>query len=209
MSNWPKVRLGDVCEEIRDRIPSSKVSVERYITTDNMVKNRGGIVKADYVPEDTGLVNYKKGDVLIANIRPYLKKIWLADNEGGCSSDIIVLRASRQGLWNEYLYSVLSQDAFFDYVMQKPRGTKMPRGDREWMKQFLFLLPPLPVQRSIVARLPASAMSRRNGRVRCAATSRVPARNRRRSRAPCADASRASVRRWRGSRSTSRCIPGA
>lgn len=150
---WPMVRLGDVCDEIKDRIQSSKISVGEYVTTDNMVKDRGGIVPAEYVPSDVGLVEYHKDDVLIANIRPYLKKIWLADHDGGCSSDVVVFRSNTDGLSSEYLYSVLSQDAYFEYVMQKPRGTKMPRGDRDWMKEFRFPLPSLSIQREIVARL--------------------------------------------------------
>ena len=150
---WPMVRLGDVCEEIKDRIQSSKIAVGEYVTTDNMVKDCGGIVPAGYVPSDVGLVEYRKGDVLIANIRPYLKKIWLADHYGGCSSDVVVFRVKAEGLSSESLYSVLSQDAFFDYVRQQPRGTKMPRGDRDWMKEFRFPLPPLSIQREIVARL--------------------------------------------------------
>lgn len=150
---WPMVRLGDVCEEIKDRIQSSKISVDEYVTTDNMVKDRGGIVQAEYVPSEVGLVEYHKGDVLIANIRPYLKKIWLADHDGGCSSDVVVFRPNADGLSSEYLYSVLSQDVYFEYVMQKPRGTKMPRGDRDWMKEFRFPLPPLSEQKEIVARL--------------------------------------------------------
>jgi len=150
---WPMVRLGDVCDEIKDRIQSSKIAVGEYVTTDNMVKDCGGIVPAGYVPSEVGLVEYHKGDVLIANIRPYLKKIWLADHNGGCSSDVVVFRSNTDGLSSEYLYSVLSQDAYFEYVMQKPRGTKMPRGDRDWMKEFRFPLPSLSVQREIVARL--------------------------------------------------------
>ena len=150
---WPMVRLGDVCNEIKDRIQSSKIAVGEYVTTDSMVKDCGGIVQAGYVPSDVGLVEYHKGDVLIANIRPYLKKIWLADHDGGCSSDVVVFRSNIDGLSSEYLYSVLSQDAYFEYVMQKPRGTKMPRGDRDWMKEFRFPLPTLTEQRAIVARL--------------------------------------------------------
>lgn len=150
---WQMVRLGDVCNEINDRIQSSKIAVGEYVTTDSMVKDRGGIVQAGYVPSDVGLVEYHKGDVLIANIRPYLKKIWLADHDGGCSSDVVVFRSNIDGLSSEYLYSVLSQDAYFEYVMQKPRGTKMPRGDRDWMKEFRFPLPTLTEQRAIVARL--------------------------------------------------------
>ncbi len=151
-----RVRLGDVCEEIRERIPSSKVSREMYITTDNMLKECRGVHIADSVPQGVGLVNYHRGDILLSNIRPYLKKSWLANRDGGCSSDVIVFRSKRDDLDNEYLFRVLSQDAFFEYSMRNVSGTKMPRGKREWIKQFEFPLPPLPVQRSIVARLDAA-----------------------------------------------------
>ena len=150
---WPMVRLGDVCEEMRERIPSSNVSLECYITTDNMVKGCGGVRIADNVPEAVGLVRYQKGDVLLSNIRPYLKKSWLADRDGGCSSDVIVFRSLHSDLSPEYLFRVLSQDGFFDYSMQNVSGTKMPRGKRDWIKAFQFPLPPLPIQREIVARL--------------------------------------------------------
>ena len=147
------MKLGEVATEIRDRINSSQISIEQYVTTENMVKDRGGVVVADSMPNDVGLVRYRIGDVLIANIRPYLKKIWLSNCEGGCSSDVVVYRTSTSELSSEYLHSALSSDDFFDYVMRKTRGTKMPRGDRDWMLQFELPLPPLAVQREIVARL--------------------------------------------------------
>ena len=118
-----------------------------------MVKGRGGVRVADNVPESVGLVCYQKGDVLLSNIRPYLKKSWLADRDGGCSNDVIVFRSLRSDLSPEYLFRVLSQDGFFDYSMQNVSGTKMPRGKRDWIKSFQFPLPPLSVQREIAARL--------------------------------------------------------
>ena len=118
-----------------------------------MVKGCGGVRVADNVPESVGLVCYQKGDVLLSNIRPYLKKSWLADRDGGCSNDVIVFRSLRSDLSPEYLFRVLSQDGFFDYSMQNVSGTKMPRGKRDWIKSFQFPLPPLTVQREIVARL--------------------------------------------------------
>ena len=138
------VRLGDVCEEIRERIPSNEIQLAQYVTTDNMIKGCGGIKEAESLPVGVGLVHYHSGDVL---------KTWLADRSGGCSSDVIVFRSNREDLASEYLYRVLSQDGFFDYSMQNVSGTKMPRGKRDWIKQFQFPLPPLSVQREIVARL--------------------------------------------------------
>lgn len=142
-----------MCEEIRERISSDDVTEANYVTTDNMLKGCSGIRPADSVPADTSLVHYAKGDVLLSNIRPYLKKAWMADRTGGCSSDVIVLRNAGSNLAPEYLFRVLSQDSFFDYVMQNVNGTKMPRGKRDWIKRFVFPLPPRPVQREIVGRL--------------------------------------------------------
>lgn len=146
----PRVKLGDVCEEVHERISSSKISISDYVTTENMVKDRGGIIIAASIPSDVGLVHYEIGDVLVANIRPYLKKIWLADKGGGCSNDVVAFRSKYDKLSPKYLYAALSQDAFFNYVMCKSRGTKMPRGDRAWMKLYEIPLPPLSVQREFV-----------------------------------------------------------
>ncbi|MBP3405044.1 MAG: hypothetical protein J6N18_03000 [Kiritimatiellae bacterium] len=68
------VRLGDVCEEIRERISVDEVALKNYITTYNMLKGCGGVRVAESVPVEGSLVKYQIGDVLISNIRPYLKK---------------------------------------------------------------------------------------------------------------------------------------
>ena len=81
------------------------------------------------------LTHYKRGDVLVANIRPYLKKVWFADSEGGCSSDVLVFRA-KNGHYPSFLYTVLIQDAFFDYAMSGAKGSKMPRGDKDQIMRY-------------------------------------------------------------------------
>ena len=153
---WAMARLGDVCEEIRERISVDEVALKNYITTDNMLKGCGGVRVAESVPVEGSLVKYQIGDVLISNIRPYLKKAWLADRSGGCSSDVIVFRSVRTDLSEEYLFKALSQEGFFEYSMLNVSGTKMPRGKREWIKDFEFPLPPLSVQKEIVAKLDAA-----------------------------------------------------
>ena len=73
--------------------------------------------------------------MLIANIRPYLKKVWFADIDGGASPDVLVFRA-KDGHSPSFLYAVLLQDSFFDYVMQGTKGSKMPRGDKEQILRY-------------------------------------------------------------------------
>ena len=76
-----------------------------------------------------------KGDVLIANIRPYLRKIWIANSDGGGSADVLVFHA-KENHTSEFLYSVLMQDSFYDYVMKATKGSKMPRGDINYIMNF-------------------------------------------------------------------------
>ena len=64
---------------------------------------------------------YMPKDILINNIRPYFKKIWYSDMEGGCSNDIYVLR-SNENYDSKFLYYVLSSDDFFNYVMANAKG---------------------------------------------------------------------------------------
>ena len=155
-TGWVTKRLGEVCEELRERIPSTSVLPRQYVGTENMLKECAGIVDSESVPKDVGLVRYQKGDILLSNIRPYLKKSWLSDRDGGCSSDVIVFRPS-QYVVAEYLWRVLSQDRFFDYSMLKVGGAKMPRGDRNWIKAFEFSYPEsLAEQKRIVAKIDAA-----------------------------------------------------
>ncbi len=155
MKSAKTVRLGDVCEVVRERVPVEDTPLARYVTTDSLVKNLGGRAEAEALPPSGSLVAYRKGDLLLSNIRPYLRKLWLADGDGGCSNDIIVLRPCHEINAN-YLRLVLSQDDFFSYVMRDVSGTKMPRGKREHIMRFTLPLLPLSEQKAIAARLNAA-----------------------------------------------------
>ena len=97
---------------------------------------------------------YRKGDILLSNIRPYFKKIWRATCNGTASNDVIVFRANEH-VDNRYLYYILTDDRFFAYVMTGAKGTKMPRGDKKQMLQYLVHLPPLEEQKRIAGILGA------------------------------------------------------
>lgn len=132
--------LSDIAFYVKDKISAIECDEYNFISTDNMLVEKRGITKSDYVPKNGFVCGYKKGDVLISNIRPYFKKIWLAEFDGGCSNDILVLRP-KENYSSEFLYSLLSQDDFFRYVMQGATGSKMPRGDKNHIMRFKFELP--------------------------------------------------------------------
>ncbi len=134
-----KVKLSDVSHFVEDKISSSDVRLEDYITTDNLLQNKQGRVCASNLPpKPCSLIRFQKGDVLVANIRPYLKKIWQATSSGGASNDVLVIRANDETL-SEYIYSLLLQDDFYTYVMKAPKGSKMPRGDHKHIMRYPIL----------------------------------------------------------------------
>ncbi len=100
-----------------------------------MVPNKGGIVDAGALPSAQYTQQYIKDDILVSNIRPYFKKIWMADDDGGCSNDVLVFRAEC-GCDSTFLYYVLANDAFFNYASATSKGTKMPRGDKTAIMQY-------------------------------------------------------------------------
>ena len=116
-----------------------------------MLKDKRGVKIYDGVPQISGLVKFSAGDVLVSNIRPYLKKIWLADRAGGCSPDVLVFRSRDEKILRpEFLFEVLREDDFFAFAMSTASGMKMPRGDKEQIKSYKLPLPPLDVQKKIV-----------------------------------------------------------
>ena len=128
--------LADIAEYVTDKISSNDVSLNNYVTTDSLLQNKRGRECAQNLPPmPCALIHFQPKDILIANIRPYLKKIWFADIEGGCSSDVLVFRA-KKGHSSNFLYAVLMQDAFYDYVMKGVKGSKMPRGDKEQIMRY-------------------------------------------------------------------------
>lgn len=147
-----KYKLSDICHYRKGKVDVSLLTDDTYISTENMIPNRGGITKAATLPTVDSTQLYKKGDVLVSNIRPYFKKIWQATCDGGCSNDVLVFQAN-EGFDQDYLYYVLSDDAFFAYAMKTSKGTKMPRGDKHSIMQYETEVCDLDTQRKIASLL--------------------------------------------------------
>lgn len=145
--------LGAVATYSDTRIDAAELDETTFIGVDNLLSDKGGKVDASYLPNTERLTAYQEGDVLLGNIRPYLKKVWLATNSGGCSGDVLALRVSpgyRGRMLPEFLYHLLSSDDFFAYDMQHAKGGKMPRGDKASILKYRIPIPPVEVQREIV-----------------------------------------------------------
>ncbi|EIQ4515440.1 restriction endonuclease subunit S [Staphylococcus pseudintermedius] len=128
---YKEYELGELIEYRNEKLLIENVSLENYISTENLLPNRNGKQNAEKLPNTKSVKKYYENDILISNIRPYFKKIWQAEIPGGASNDVLILNSCSNNITNDYLYYYLSQDKFFDYMTQTAKGTKMPRGDKK------------------------------------------------------------------------------
>ena len=156
--NWVfgsiRVKLGSVAEYSQKRISVTDLTPETYVGVDNLLQDRKGKTVATFLPEQGSVTTYNQGDILIGNIRPYLKKIWFSNQVGGTSGDVLTIQNSiTPCMENKYLYYILSDDRFFYYNVQYSKGSKMPRGDKQAIMQYKFILPSIAEQERIVSTL--------------------------------------------------------
>lgn len=144
---WRLVHLDEIAEFQKHRISTSLLNNSNYISTENILQNFEGIQSSPSIPANTNVIEYQKGDILLSNIRPYLKKVWFADRKGGCSADVFVLRGDKCD--QHFLYYVIASDRFINYVMSGAKGVKMPRGDKSQMEKYAFSIPINTEQRKI------------------------------------------------------------
>ena len=138
----------------KSRISAATVNNENYVGVENLLKDKQGKTLSNYVPTTGALIGFQIDDILIGNIRPYLKKIWYATNNGGTNGDVVVFRIKpehKMDLSPKFLFFLLSSDKFFDYDMQSAKGGKMPRGDKSTILKYRIPIPPLAEQNRIVA----------------------------------------------------------
>ena len=154
MGQLKKLSLKDITTYSNNKIIITELNETNYVGVDNLLKNKLGKVDSKNVPTSGSFNLFREGDILIGNIRPYLRKIWISDIEGGASPDVLVIRKKdsfNNNLLSKYLYQVLSSEQFFDYDIKHSKGAKMPRGNKAKIMDFEILVPPLYVQEYVVS----------------------------------------------------------
>lgn len=155
-----KYKLGELANLITEKISILELNLDNYISTESMLPNKEGKESASKLPSSKNVNMHTKGDILVSNIRPYFKKIWLATENGGHSADVLCFRVKDINLIsNGFLFFSLFKDDFFDFMMLGSKGTKMPRGDKEAIMQYEINVPNILEQQEIVSVL-SSIMSK-------------------------------------------------
>lgn len=136
---WEYQELSKISKFVNEKKSILSFNIENYVSTENLLPDFSGVNNAKQLPKEVNVTYFRECDILFSNIRPYLKKIWLSNKNGGASNDVIVLRAQKY-INPSFLFFHLANERFIKYVMKAAKGVKMPRGDIEQIKSYPIFL---------------------------------------------------------------------
>ena len=158
MSSWPVVKVSDVFYRPNENVtPSSLSGPVTYVGLENISTNSGQLV-GETVWDDPENIKSTKGvfhigDILYGRLRPNLNKVWVADREGICSTDILVVRTSDTAAEPCLYGHIMRSQAFNAAVLGRVSGAQLPRISWQQFESLEIPLPPLEVQRALVAEI--------------------------------------------------------
>lgn len=123
-------KLLNVARRISDNIdPQQQTGEVNYIGLENIEAHTGrlvGAIRTSYASIKSAKTRFQVGDVLYGKLRPNLNKVYLAKQDGICSTDIYVLRFASQQIAEIYTY-VLRSASFNNKVLATVSGQQLPR----------------------------------------------------------------------------------
>lgn len=153
---WSKDKIENLLKRVSEQVnPKNKKGDVFYIGLENIESGAGIIVGNPTTKYENikSLKNiFKKGDILYGKLRPNLNKVWLANCDGICSTDILVFRATNKTITNFYWYLMLSEN-FVSEVMAGIKGAQLPRVGFEHLKNLILPFPPIEIQEQIVEKI--------------------------------------------------------
>ncbi len=141
--------MGEIAFIPKNRIATDVISC--YVGVETLLQERKGVGDFTKKPSSTDCIEFVTDDILIGNIRPYLRKIWQANCSGGTNGDVLLLRLKGRDVSPRYFYHLLAHDKFSQYHNQYAKGAKMPRGDKRKVLEYPIPIPPLELQEKIVS----------------------------------------------------------
>lgn len=153
-----KVTLGDIARNISENEYNPKEKgLDRCVGLEHLDPGSLRICRwSPITPEMSFTRRFYKGQILFGKRRAYQKKVSLADFDGICSSDILVIEAKKENFVPELLPYILQDDRFFEYAVGTSSGSLSPRTKWKFLAEYEIWLPSLNEQHRIATTLGAA-----------------------------------------------------
>jgi restriction endonuclease S subunit len=137
--------------ECDKKYPEHEKEVERFVGLENIEPENFQLQGFGLVANGTTFTKrFANGDVLFGKRRAYLKKVAVADFDGICSGDILVIRAKAKKMLQGLLPYYISADAFINHAVSTSAGSLSPRTKWKDLADFEVSIPDLKTQEKIL-----------------------------------------------------------
>jgi len=139
MENLIKMEFGEIAELRKEKFnPVNSNESKPCLELEHFEQATGKIIGFISSLEQKSIKNvFYKGDVLFGKLRPYLRKYWLAEFDGVCSSEVWVLKPKTTDISNSYLFNLIQTNEFIQ-AANVSSGSKMPRADWGYIINYPF-----------------------------------------------------------------------
>jgi type I restriction enzyme S subunit len=154
--DWRIAKLGEIAVSRKEIVyPQQEESSTPYVGLEHIMSGEIRLRRFGNISDvRSAKMKFYKGDILYGKLRPYLDKAVLANIDGVCSTDIIVIK-TKKDIIPEFLIYVLHSKKFIKHAISTMRGTNHPRTSWESIARFKIGVPPLQEQRKIAEVLSA------------------------------------------------------
>ncbi len=146
---WECTRLGLVVEPRHESVQPRNAAHLPYVGLEHIEPGNSRIHQFGQ-PDDvrSAKSRFYPGDVLYGKLRPYLDKAALAESDGICSTDILVLVPCGD-IDPSFASYLLHSTPFIEHAVATTTGVNHPRTSWNALQQLVIYLPPLSEQRAI------------------------------------------------------------
>ena len=149
-NNCKLTTFGEIAE-CDKKYPEHSNETTRFIGLENIESGNFQLQGwGDTANGTTFTKRFTKGDILFGKRRAYLKKVAIADFEGVCSGDILVIRAKHKKILQELLPFYISSDAFMQHAVSTSAGSLSPRTKWKDLSELEVSIPDLKIQEKIL-----------------------------------------------------------
>lgn len=153
--NWKKEEIGDLFTKVNNLIqPTEHIGQIKYIGLENITQSTNeliGNIDVDISSIKSTKTKFKKGDILYGKLRPNLNKVYFADFDGICSTDIFVLRPTSEKILTQLFTFILSLPEVNAEVLKGIKGAQLPRVNWQYFSKIRLPVPPTNEQKRILA----------------------------------------------------------
>ncbi|EDP5582155.1 restriction endonuclease subunit S [Campylobacter jejuni] len=155
--SWEWKSLGDTSNYGKtSQVKPSQLKGNDWILELEDIEKESGVLLQKVLFQDrqskSNKIKFNKGDILFGTLRPYLKKVIIADDNGACSSEIMPF-STGNSITNHFIYYYLFANFLHDRISNLTYGARMPRLGTKDGKSLQIPLPPLQEQEQIAEHL--------------------------------------------------------